>query len=226
MTEREPDALFELPESAQPVNRRQPGPAPKPATKPTNRIIAGIPPTAGFEPVPTSVAASVAAAGWTGSILPQINIGDCRVYPVIDPNPVVWQGRIDTGDGPELNLSTLAIWESWTADLGPMPPAPPLTIVGVASDARPGIARAAVSWLGGLGAGLVVATSIRRPRQQTTWECDYAGVNLVWAPHGQAATVMVAGRKGPVETARRSTLTRGVEERLFAWALHTNTSVI
>lgn len=171
--------------------------------------------------------ASVAAAGWAGIILPQLHISGYRVYPVIAPDAAVWQTRVASGQGPECDLSTLAIWESWTAELGPIPPAPPLTIVGVVSAAQPGQAREAVSWLGGLGAGLVVATSIRRPRHQTIWECDLAGVNLVWAPRGQPKpTLLVAGRNGPVDTARRSILTRGVEERLFAWALHTNTAVI
>jgi hypothetical protein len=34
---------------------------------------------------------------------------------------------------PKPDKSTLALWEAWTADLGPMPPASPASIVGFIS---------------------------------------------------------------------------------------------
>lgn len=143
------------------------------------------------------IAASVAAAGWTGIALPQQNISGHRVHPDVTPDVQVWQRRVAAGQGPELDPSTLAIWESWTPDLGPMPPATPLSIVGVVSAARPGRARAAVSWLAGLGAGLVVVTSTRPPPQQTIWECDYENVHLVWTPPGRPPLRIVAGMGRP-----------------------------
>jgi hypothetical protein len=43
-------------------------------------------------------------------------------YPVVEIDEQVWAERVANGHGPELDRSTLLIWESWTPDLGEMPP--------------------------------------------------------------------------------------------------------
>lgn len=220
MTAAEHDGLFPLPES----DRLTPTPAAPtaPVQQRQNKIVPAFGPDAGFTPVPDAAAASASVAHWPGIVLPQLRLGGYRVCPVIAPNTAVWRKRIAAGQEPELDLSTLAYWESWTEDLGPMPPASALAIVGFLSDARPGHALCALAYLGGLGAGIVVNRARRHPSRNLMWECDLTGAFLVWAPPGRPATLVVSGRTGPVRTARRTAVTRGYEEKLFAWALHTN----
>ncbi|WP_142304904.1 hypothetical protein [Mycobacterium avium] len=220
VTAAEHDGLFELPEA----DRVTPKPAaPKaPVRQGQNKIIPAFGRDAGFRPVPDAVAASASAAHWPGIVLPQLTLAGHRVYPMVAPNAAVWRKRLAAGQEPELDLSTLAYWESWTEDLGPMPPASALTIVGFLSDARPGHALCAIDYLGGLGAGIVVSKARRYPSRNLIWECGFTGAFLVWAPPDRPATLVVSGRTGPVHTARRTPVTRGYEEKLFAWALHTN----
>ncbi len=171
-------------------------------------------------PVPAHIVAAVHAARWPGILLPKLSIGGSLVYPVIAPNLPAWHQRVAARQHPELDPSTIVLWESWTEDLGPMPPATALSIVGFVSDARAHLARRAVNALRGLGAGMVVHTGVRRPTQESRWECDYQGLFLVWASAKPPAALCVPGRLGPVSTARRIALTRVYEEKLFSWALH------
>ncbi|MEU7769590.1 hypothetical protein AB0B25_31610 [Nocardia sp. NPDC049190] len=68
--------------------------------------------------IPEHVHAAILAAGWSGIVLPETKVSDCVVYPVIDVDPAVWAERLAKQQGPELDWSTLAIWEAWTDDLG------------------------------------------------------------------------------------------------------------
>ncbi|MFV8142275.1 hypothetical protein ACNQR7_32430 [Mycolicibacterium senegalense] len=224
MTAPEPEGLFDLRAATTPPPTAKPRRQHPKTHRRANTLIPDVAPNARFDPVPDRVAAAAAAAGWPGIVLPRLNIADLRVYPVIVPNVEVWRQRVITRQRPELDLSTLALWESWTPDLGPMPPESALTIVGFAATGPAQRAAAAVAYLGSLGAGLVVATTKRRPAEQSMWECDCKDVFLAWAPPGgAAASLLVRGRTGPVATARRSPFTRGQEEKMFAWALHTAT---
>lgn len=152
-------------------------------------------------------------------VLPQKRVGGALLYPVVQIHEQIWCERIADRQGPEYTLSTLYMWESWSADLGPMPPAPAVSIAGFVSDARPCDARRALTAASGLGAGLIVATGTRGPTPITVMECDLAEVGLVWAPGGREAKLLVQPRPGPVATARRLHLTRYFEELLFGWAI-------
>lgn len=175
--------------------------------------------------VPSSVRAAVQAARWPGVVLPRMRLGGYRVYPVVDIDPNIWADRIRNGHGPELDGSTLAIWEGWAPDLGPMPPRTPLAIVGLVSDVRPQAALNALRFLSGVGGGLIVSTGRRGPTTVTLMECDVAEVGVVWVPPNEDARVLVQGRFGPVATARRIVLTRHDEELFFQWALTTGVTV-
>ncbi|WP_207549173.1 DUF1643 domain-containing protein [Mycobacteroides chelonae] len=190
-----------------------------PSTMPDSRSEPPAPPR--FDPVPEAVIEGVKAAGWPGIVLPQMRMGGYLVYPVVDINRQAWDERLAAGHGPELERSTLKIWEGWAPDLGPMPPPTVLSITGLVSTARPQAALNALTFLGGAGGGLIVATGSRGPSRTTLMECDIEDIGMAWVPAGGEPRLLVKGRDGPVATARRITLTRHAEEELFQWALTT-----
>lgn len=115
-------------------------------------------------------------------------------------------------------MSTLAVWEGWGADLGPMPPESAVAIIGFISTAAPRRALYGLDVLAGYGAGMVLATGVRRPTEWTVRECEVAGVSLVWSGGGECEC-LVEGRHGPTATARRTVASRQKEELLFAHVL-------
>lgn len=174
--------------------------------------------------VPAWVVHGVQASGWPGVVLPRTRVSDFAVYPVVEVDEQVWAERVENGHGPELDRSTLLIWESWTADLGEMPPRSPLSIVGFVSCAeKPGDALYALDSLAGYGAGLWIMCGARGPSSWSLSEFDLAGVGVVW-DHNGGRDLLVEGRDGPVATARRMASTRHKEELLFGWALATGYS--
>jgi hypothetical protein len=169
--------------------------------------------------VPDHIRAAVREAGWPGVVLPRTKVSDYTVHPVIIIDPRAWADRMTTGQRPELDRSTLALWEAWTGDLGAPPPRPAVSIVGfVSTTTRPAAALETLDALAGYGAGLWIATGARRPRTLTLAEFDLAGIWVVHV-HLNQAGVLVHGRRGPVHTAQRGVAVRHKEELLFARAL-------
>lgn len=174
--------------------------------------------------VPARVVHGVRASGWPGVVLPRTRVSDFAVYPVVEVDEQVWAERVENGHGPEPDRSTLLIWESWTADLGEMPPRPPLSIVGFVSTAeKPADALYALDSLAGYGAGLWITCGARGPSPWSLSEFDLAGVGVVW-DHSGSCDLLVEGREGPAAAARRMVSTRHKEELLFGWALATGYS--
>lgn len=157
---------------------------------------------------------AVAAAGWPGLILPATRLTSSVVYPVVALLPAAAQ-RLASGWGPVLDGETLELWESWPATLGNLPPAPPVRVVGFASDVPGSRGLGRVVALRGFGAGMVVR---RRATTWQAWEADVASTWLVQDAEAKSK-VVVAGRHGPVHTARRVVATRLIEERLFDHAI-------
>src|SRR5690606_37010529 len=93
------------------------------------------------EPVGTRSSEASVAPGWAdvvdaavGHVWPGIVMGAMRVAgrlvrPVVEALPAAVE-RLRVGAGPELDRSTLAMWESWQGDMGVPPPQPPVRIVG------------------------------------------------------------------------------------------------
>jgi hypothetical protein len=158
------------------------------------------------------------AAGWRGIVLPQLRISGFAVFPVVEIDDEIAMQRLGADDHPETDMSTLAVWEGWSADLGPMPLASPVAITGFISTSPPQRALYALDVLAGYGAGLILLRGTRRPTGWTLRECELAGVSVVWS-RGTDCESVVAGRRGPVATARRTVSTRQKEEMLFAHAL-------
>ena len=117
-----------------------------------------------YEPVPRRVVEGVRVAGWGGVVLPRTRVSDYRVFPVVEIDSQVWEERIAGGHAPELDRSTLRIWESWTTAMGVSPPRPAVAIVGFVSTAgKPTDALNALDSLSGYGSGLWLTSGGRGP---------------------------------------------------------------
>ena len=162
--------------------------------------------------VPADVVAAVGAAGWPGRVLPQRRVWGLLVYPVVEFDQTTAAARLANGDGPEMSLWTLGLWQHWPAETTWQPPVCPVRVVGVVSDAPWRRAVDRVRQLGGLGAGLVVS---RRPSQWNLLEADASGVWVCRVRPG-GCDVVVRGRSGPVPTAVPTTHERKVNEQFFA----------
>lgn len=172
-----------------------------------------------YESVPRRVTDGVRAAAWDGVVLPRTRVSDYTVFPVVEIDTPVWEERVAGGHGPELDRSTLAIWESWTTDMGASPPRPAVSIVGfVSTSSKPADALNALDSLAGYGAGLWLTSGARGPTAWTLSEFDLAEVCVVREQAG-GFDVLVQGRRGPVRTARRMASLRHKEELLFERAL-------
>ena len=161
---------------------------------------------------------AAATAGWDGVVLPPLRLSGFAVHPVVAIDREVCEERLNAQQYPETDMSTLAMWEGWSADPGPAPPNSPLSITGFISTASPRRALYGLDVLSGYGAGLILFESRRRPSEWTMRECDLAGAFMVWSS-ADGCECVVTGRYGPVATARRTVATRQKEEILFAHAL-------
>lgn len=176
--------------------------------------------------VPDWVVNGVRASGWRGVVLPRTRVSGFQAYPVVEIDEQTWAERVQNDHGPELDRSTLLIWESWTPDLGEMPPRSPLSIVGFVSTAEKSAdVLHALDSLAGYGAGLWITRGGRGPSPWSLSEFDLAGVGVVWVRNGDG-DLLVEGRSGPIATARRLASTRHKEELLFGWALATGHSPV
>jgi hypothetical protein len=162
------------------------------------------------------VATAVAAAGWRGVVLPPTKVSEQLVYPVIVMLPAAAE-RLLAGDGPELQRSTLAIWESWPSAGGVQPPSPPVEIIGFVSVAPWRPALVSLGRLAGYGAGMVLRQA--SPTALNLLEADFTGTWVSSVSAAGAAKILVLGRPGAVETARRTVGQRHHEELLFEHAL-------
>lgn len=163
-----------------------------------------------------SVQRAVDAAGWTGTVLPYSNLSSFAGFPVI-----AWtegaRERFQFGPGPVLVRQALTLWEGWPLGVSSLPPPSPLKIVGFVSVATWRPAFHAVCELAGKGAMMILTP--QRPSPLRLCDADYAGVHVVQVIDDGACEVLVKGRMGPIESARRTSNIRYWEESLFAHAL-------
>lgn len=158
-----------------------------------------------------------AVAGvWRGILLPPMRVSERWVRPVVRVLPAA-AARLEAGAGPELDRSTLALWESWPDGMGDPPPAPPVRIVGFVAEGRWGQAVLTATHLCGYAPSLVVRRS--RPPEIRLAEADFHGITVVVVRANGEPTVAVRGRSGPVPGAERTVAVRLLEEQMFAQLL-------
>jgi hypothetical protein len=176
------------------------------------------------EPVGTRSSEASVAPGWAdvvdaavGHVWPGIVMGAMRVAgrlvrPVVEALPAAVE-RLRVGAGPELDRSTLAMWESWQGDMGVPPPQPPVRIVGFVVEGRWRTAVSTATHLCGYGPSVLVRRS--KPAPVRLSEADYHGITVIVAGT-DSPSVVVAGRTGPLPGAVRTVAVRHLEEVLFA----------
>jgi hypothetical protein len=172
-----------------------------------------VPATASRRPGDIKTMVAVAAAGWSGMVLDPVRLSGRLVHPVIEILPAGWD-RVSAGVGPELDRSTLAMWESWPAGMGASPPGAPVRIVGFVAEGSWRCAVATAAWLAGYGPSLMVRRTT--PSAVYLSEADYLGINVAVVSKDLSAAVVVRGRSGPVASAERTVAVRQREEFLFA----------
>ncbi len=162
------------------------------------------------------VATAVSVVAWRGLLLGPTRLSGRLVWPVVEILPAGLD-RVSAGAGPELDRSTLAMWESWTDGMGTSPPGRPLEIVGFVAAGPWRCAVTTSAWLAGYGASLIVRRSV--PTSVRLSEADYRGITVAVVDEHLPARVVVHGRSGPAPSAGRTVAVRHHEEHLFAEAL-------
>jgi hypothetical protein len=119
-------------------------------------------------------------------------------------------GRGRAATGPELDRSTLALWESWPAEMGAPSPAPAVRIVGFIAEGPWREAVSTATMLCGYGASLLVRRTM--PARVRLAEADYHGITVVVGGADLRPSVVVRGRSGPVNGAERTVALRYLEE--------------
>lgn len=170
-------------------------------------------PQAGPCPGDSPTTAAVAAVGWAGLVLDPMRLSGRLVVPVVEILRAGWD-RVLAGLGPELDRSTLAMWESARAGIGASPPGRPVRIVGFVAEGSWRCAVATAAWLAGYGPSLIVRRSV--PSSVHLSEADYLGISVIVVGKDLSAAVVVRGRSGPVPSAGRTVAVRQREEFLFA----------
>lgn len=162
------------------------------------------------------VQAAVDAAGWKGIVLPYTRMSDYYGFPVISWS-VGARERFRFGPGPVLVRPALVLWERWPLGVSSLPPPSPIDIVGWVSVSTWRPAMRATCALAAKGSMMILTP--KRPSMLRLCDADCAGIHVVQMGVDGDCEVLVQGRFGPVETARRTTNIRYWEESLFAHAL-------
>lgn len=162
------------------------------------------------------VAAAMGVVAWRGLLLGPTRLSGRLVHPVVEILPAGLD-RMSAGVGPELDRSTLAMWESWTDGMGASPPGRPLEIVGFVAAGTWRCAVTTSAWLAGYGASLIVCRSV--PTSVQLSEADYRGITVAVVDEHLSTRVVVRGRPTPAPSAARTVAVRYREEYLFAEAL-------
>ncbi len=163
------------------------------------------------------VAAAVSVTYPAGMLLGPTRLSGRLICPVVEILPAGLD-RLSAGVGPELDRSTLAMWESWPQEMGASPPGRPVAIVGFVAAGPWRRAVTTSAWLAGYGASLIVRRSVPTPVHLS--EADYRGITVAVVDEHLSARIVVCGRSGPARSAQRTVAVRCHEEYLFGQALN------
>jgi hypothetical protein len=171
-------------------------------------------------PTRDTLAGAAEALGWPGLVLPAVRLLGTRVTAVVTIDRHAHEMRRAAGcAAPVLDVDTLAVWE-WPQSAGSCPPSVVAlrgVLVPAAHPARPErawvtAAGTARRWAGFAGTALLLPAD--DASELCRLECGYAGIGLT-ANTATGVRLIQPGRSGRSEKARRRTLDRWVEERLY-----------
>lgn len=151
-----------------------------------------------------------ATMGWPGFVLPPVRMSNGPIHPVVTWTDTA-EARWTDGPPPTSRRATLAEWET---------DGPPtaINIIGFMHIGSPTAGVDRLKAVAAYGSGALVVANLPR----TAWtmaEADMAGLSVVEVRPDGRSHMALAGRNGPVASARRTVATRLREEQLFEWAL-------
>lgn len=180
-----------------------------------------LPPSATTEEGPRArslLASAVAALGWGGDVIVDVELFGLRPAFICAVDVAAHRHRDGMGVAqPMLDVDVLAMWE-WPQSAGVSPPSP-ASLVGVVVPAhgRPWTRalREARDWSGFCTSAVVVPSAVRED-ESLRLECGYAGISLLSASERDGVVVLQQGATGRADAARRTTLDRWIEEKIYA----------
>jgi len=179
------------------------------------------------DPAPVSAHLSSSAGcraarllGWPGVELPVMTLFGCRVSPVVVLDRAAHRARRASGDGPQLDGDTLAVWE-WPESTG-QAPASVVALSGLLVPARGSRAWCAALQrarsLRGFGPTAALTAPDVEPGEVCRLEHALHGIGLV-TTNPDASGPVVWAEPGRCARARRRTADRWLEELLYRAAL-------
>lgn len=179
------------------------------------RMVSG-PPTS-TSPSGVVIDRAVRVFGWSGVALPEMMLIGCRLIPVVHMDPEAHRARVRSGDGPQLDVDVLAMWE-WQQSAGHVPPSV-LRLSGVLVVARRGWLRALrqARSMRGFGPAGVLAAPQAADDEECRLEFALHGIGL--ASSDPVLDRVVAPEQGRGGSARRCAADRWIEESLYQHAL-------
>jgi hypothetical protein len=155
---------------------------------------------------------AVTALGWTGLAVPGVALLGTRVTLVVSVDAAAHAARAGTGDGPMLDIDTLASWE-WPESAAPPPV---VALVGAVIGTPAGAPVPPAAWRRATAAArrwaAFTGTAIHLTGPASPLcrlECGYAGIAVV------GPDLVLPGRAGRAWGARRRALDRWVEEWVY-----------
>lgn len=172
---------------------------------------------AGSEGDPMSAAA--VALGWSGVLVQDVRLFDTRVAMVVDVDVDAHTARWSQADGglPMLDGDVLAMWE-WPEGREVFPSCV-VSLTGVLVPVGRSWRQAltvARHWRGFAATAIVTAPGGDGVGEECLLECAYSGVAVASSQMDRESVAVVQpGRPARMATARRGTLDRWVEEKLY-----------
>ncbi|WP_319461277.1 hypothetical protein [Micromonospora sp. RTP1Z1] len=155
------------------------------------------------------------ALGWPGVVVPDVSLLGTHVSVVVVPDVAAHEWRLENRCAePLLDPDSLTMWE-WPEGRGLFPPSA-VSIHGVLT----GVGRSVRSALSGarkwrgFAATAVALPSGEAASDDLLLECSYSGIAVVCEDQDEAKVIQ-PGHDGRLATARRTTVDRWIEEKLY-----------
>lgn len=152
--------------------------------------------------------------GWPGVVVADLTLLGVWIDVVASVDRRIHAARQASGWGPITDPTVLAMWEDWPDQ--PLIPPSAVTLVGLLARGRrwrPVLDR--VGRFVGFAATAVVLDSARTPTPLCLMNAHYYGIGVTRRTGGDSVELVQPGRPGPVRTARPTSISRAMEERVY-----------